>query len=368
MLNCCDHDPQEPHDGCDFGRLFNVEAAPIFAHLYPTTAGAREFSFPAPLTARSCKYHPGFAAARDKREQGHGVGDILIRQAVFESLQGGHLLPALYQPRCPRCQGDVEHFDDFIVMIRAGRFDSITVPARRTSRTAINRQRAVAADGQLYTLEMIEPLDNHRRPTTFRGRVRASPTQLALLAHWLPQLKTIGRGQSSGLGQVRVEARPPQEVPSPLPSLDKRLDEFNRAVQKEWSFYQRVAEVPPLPEGVFFFSLGLSSPASLSWRGLPVTVPPPEMLGFVEGVCLQRAFADYQIKGGWHLGANLPRRTHLTIAMGSVFLYRSEGYTLQELNEQLESIEKNGLGDDRARGLGQVVVCSPFHYQPEVAL
>jgi CRISPR-associated Csx10 family RAMP protein len=368
MLTLCNHGPEGPHDDCDFGRLFSAETAPIFEHLYPTTAGAREFSFPAPLTARSCKYHPGFSAARDKQEQGHGVGDILIRQAVFERLHGEQILPALYQPRCPQCQGDVERFDDFIVLIRADRFDSITVPARRTSRTAINRQRAVAADGQLYTLEMIEPLDNRRRPTTFRGRVRASPPQLAVLAHWLSQLKAIGRSQSSGLGQVKVEVKRPEEISFHLPPLEERLKDFNKAVREEWGFYQRVAGVHPLPEDVFFFSLDLLSPVSLSWHGLPVTAPPPELLGFASGVYMQRAFAGYQIRGGWHMGANLPRRTQLTVTMGSVFLYRSEGYSLQELKERLSSLEQDGIGDDRARGLGRIVVCSPFHYQPEVIL
>jgi CRISPR-associated Csx10 family RAMP protein len=369
MLSACDHPPQGPHDDCDFGRLFGDGVVPVFEHLYPTTAGAREFSFPAPLTARSCKYHPGFVAARDKKEQGHGVGDVLIRQTVFEWLEKkGLLLPALYQPRCPECQEAVERFDDFVLMVRANRFDSIVIPARRISRTAINRQRAVAADGQLYTLEMIEPLDNQRRPITFRGRVRGSPTQLGLLAHWLPRLATVGRGQSTGLGQVNVEVKRPDEITNPLPSLGERLKEFNKAMREEWSFYQRVAGAGPLPEDVFLFSLDLLSPASLTWHGLPVTAPLPEMLGFEKGVRLQRAFADYHMRGGWHLGANLPRRTRLTVTMGSVFLYRSEGYSLPELEERLTSLETSGISNDRARGMGRVLVCSPFHYQPEVTL
>jgi CRISPR/Cas system CSM-associated protein Csm3 (group 7 of RAMP superfamily) len=228
MMAACQHGPEEPHDGCDFGRIFCAETTPVFKHLYPTTAGAREFSFPAPLTARSCKYHPGFAAARNKDDQGHGVGDILIRQMVFEHmLEQGLALPALYQPRCPECPADVDSFDEFVVMIRADRFDSISVPVRRTSRTAINRQRAVAADGQLYTLEMVEPLDRHRRPTVFRGRVRGSPAQLEILNHWLPQVSSIGGSRSRGLGHVSVQAVEPGSAAgslaqAPLPRCHAR--------------------------------------------------------------------------------------------------------------------------------------------------
>jgi CRISPR-associated protein Csx10 len=378
MATRCAHAAHESHENCDFGRLFGSNAVPTFEHLYPTTAGGRELSFPPPLTARSCKYHPGFARGRDKEELGHGVGDILIRQVVFEEMLGASLpLPVLYQPRCPQCQSHVDVYEEFLVMARADLFDNVPVPIRRTSRTAINRQRAVAADGQLYTLESVEPMDDKRRPTTFRGRVRASPEQIEILAHWLPKLAGIGQKQTSGLGKVKIEIKRPGEMPDPLPSLADRIKAFNSKLKEEWEFYERVlaacfpsdtVNIPTLPDDVLFFSVDLLSPASLYWHSLPITSPPPEMLGFSQGVRLQRAFADYQMIGGWHQGAKLPRRTQLAAAMGSVFLYRSEGYTLDELVKQLETIEADGIGADRVRGLGRVVICLPFHYQPEVNL
>lgn len=378
MATQCQHEAHEAHANCDFGRLFGSETMAIFEHLYPTTAGGRELSFPAPLTARSCKYHPGFARGRDKDEQGHGVGDILIRQVVFEEMLRAELpLPALYQPRCPQCQSDVDFYDEFLVMARADLFDSVPVSVRRTSRTAINRQRAVAADGQLYTLEVVEPMDDKRRPTTFRGRVRASPGQIEVLARWLPELAGIGQKQTSGLGQIKVEIKRPGELSDPLPALVDRIRAFNAKLKEEWGFYERVlaagfpsltVKAPTLPNEVLFFSVDLLSPASLSWHSLPITSPPPEALGLGHGVHLQRAFADYQMIGGWHQGAKLPRRTQLAAAMGSVFLYRSEGYSLDELVKQLKTVEADGLGADRGRGLGRVAICLPFHYQPEVNL
>jgi CRISPR/Cas system CSM-associated protein Csm4 (group 5 of RAMP superfamily) len=92
------------------------------------------------------------------------------------------------------------------------------------------------------------------------------------------------------------------------------------------------------------------------------------MLGFSTGVSLVRAVAQFHTLGGWHLGARLPRRTQLVAAMGSVFLYQSRGLSETELVQQLTAIEANGIGGDRARGLGRLAVCLPFHYQAEVNL
>lgn len=375
LLAECRHGLGEPHDGCDFGRLFGGPAAPVFEHLYPTigqdspssTPNLYALPFPAPLTARSCKYHPGFRQAQDKADQGHGVGDLLIRQAVFEEMLDRDLpMPALYKPRCPACGEDAEPYDSFLVMARPGRFDSVSVPIRRTSRTAINRQRAVAADGQLYTLEVVEPQDNQRRPTTFRGRVQAAPEQVAILSQWLPRLAAIGRKQSSGLGHVKVKVGRPGELDDPLPPLAERIEAFNRKYREERASYERDMGLEPLPADTCFFSLDLLSPAALSWRNLPVTGPTAEMLGLGGGVALQRAFAGHGLLGGWHLGAGLPRRTQPVVAEGSVFLYRCQGYSPRQLADRLGRLEIEGIGSDRARGLGRVLVCLSFHYQAEV--
>jgi len=247
-------------------------------------------------------------------------------------------------------------------------YDNIRVPARRTSRTAINRQRAVSADEQLYTLEAIEPQDSHQQPTRFRGQITASPAQAAILKQWLPRLGAIGQGQSRGLGRVTIAVYPPNQVDNPLPSVGERLAHFTTAVRTEWQSWQQQVGIAPLPDDALFFSLTLLAPLSLGRAGLPETLLTPEMLGFTQGVTLERAFTAYQTRGGWHLGAGLPRRTHLMLAAGSVFLYRSDGLAQTDLVQALEQIEQTGLGSPslRRQGFGRLVVCLPFHYLPEV--
>ncbi len=383
MLEACSHPAAGPHPDCDFGRLFDCDQPPVFEHLYATTG--REFSFPTPLTARSCKYHPGFERARKADEQGHGVGDILIRQTVFEIMLQTHLdgklstpLPGLYRPLCPVCGEEVEPFSGTMVILPGTRgdgtpaffYDNVNVPARRTSRTAINRQRAVSADGQLYTLEVIEPQDRHQRRTRFRGQITASPEQTAILRQWLSRLEAIGQGQSRGLGRVKIEMLSPDRVDNPLPSVSDRLAGFTAAVRAVWQTWQQQVGIDPLPDDTLFFCLTLLSPLSLERAGLPETLLTPERLGFNRDVALIRAFTAFQTRGGWHLGAGLPRRTHLMLAAGSVFMYRSEGLDQADLAQALDRIERTGLGNPslRRQGFGRVVVCLPFHYQPEVDL
>ena len=374
-LATCAHDSDEPHAGCAYGRLFGTLAAPVFEHLYPTTRSAREFPLPAPLTARSCKYHPGFKSTEREDEERHGVGDVLIRQTVYEQMLHS-ALPAPYRPCCPEgeCHANVEPFDGFMTVADSGRLDSIAVPVRRTSRTAIDRRRGVAADGQLYTIELIEPSDADGHQTTFRGRVRAEPEQLALLERWLPEVTAIGSSRTRGLGRVAVQVQTPSETVDPFLPLEERLATFNQAVRQEWDFYRRLAEalgrsdVEPLPQDTTFFSLDLLSPAILSWQGMPVTAPPPAMLGLQGQVALVRAFADYAPVGGWHMGARLPRRKQTSVVMGSVFLYQCRGQAEQVWLDGLRDLEANGIGSDRARGYGRVLICRPFHYQAEVQL
>jgi CRISPR/Cas system CSM-associated protein Csm4 (group 5 of RAMP superfamily) len=49
--------------------------------------------------------------------------------------------------------------------------------------------------------------------------------------------------------------------------------------------------------------------------------------------------------------------------MGSVFMYRTEGPSLDDLVAGLQKLENEGLGEERARGFGQVLISSPIHYQ-----
>jgi len=83
----------------------------------------------------------------------------------------------------------------------------------------------------------------------------------------------------------------------------------------------------------------------------------------VDGIQLVRSFARHEVIGGWHWGARLPRPTELATEMGSVFLFRVEGHSQEELMDTLRELERRGVGQQRERGFGQVQICSPFHLE-----
>jgi CRISPR-associated protein Csx10 len=349
--------------GDNFEALFGESATePIFDNLYPSRSGSQ--TCPLPLSARTCKYYPGFQSQEGEH---HGVGDILIRQAVFEAMLDDRVnLPCLYTPLCPECRSDVKPLGGYYEVV-AGQYGRATTPVRRISRTAIDRWRQTAAERLLYTLETVEPGTPGQLPLLFRGAVLCGEDQGAVLERWLPQVKGIGGGRSRGLGNVEVQVLSDRN--GSLPGLRERLEEFDAAVRTEWRFYQRVAGVEPLAADVRFFSLGLLAPAFLTHHSLLATRPALADLGLpVESMQLWRAISQQSVIGGWHMGGRLPRRTALATTMGSVFMYRTEGLSFDDLETGLQKLENEGLGEERARGFGQVLISSPIHYQPEVTL
>jgi CRISPR/Cas system endoribonuclease Cas6 (RAMP superfamily) len=44
-------------------------------------------------------------------------------------------------------------------------------------------------------------------------------------------------------------------------------------------------------------------------------------------------------------------------------LYRARGIARNELANALEQLEARGIGRERARGFGQIHICSPFHLE-----
>ena len=199
-----DHQACPDRDQCDFYRLFSQPPAPIFENCYPTETGSA--SFPLPLTARTCKHKAGFVDP-DEPEEHHGVFDILVRQYIFEAmLDAGVSLPYLYEPRCPECEGKVKPQKEFYGEGRP-KYGLQRAPVGRTTRTAINRQRGVAADEQLYTLETID-LPRPGGYFSLVGSVLVDEGRVELLRDVLLQVRHLGQGRSRGLGRVRVNPVP----------------------------------------------------------------------------------------------------------------------------------------------------------------
>jgi CRISPR-associated protein Csx10 len=322
------------------------------------------------LTARTCKLYPGYDAGDGKTY--HGVYDAMLDQFVYGLLSDpeypmrDRLQPALegtwadlkepLDDACPVCgqaltpaEGTYVHGEGGVPGY-AGR-----VSVRRATHVGINRARAVAEDGLLFTLETIEPLS---AGALFHAQVVTPQACAAVLREHLEGEGYVGRGRSRGLGRVELWVHQERE---PGDGLARRLENFERAVNSVLAPYtSQDRQIEPSLPGALF-SVTLRSPAILESFGRPLARLNPEKLGLPE-VALLQAWARTEVVTGWDGAARLQRRTRLGLQAGSVFLYWIPPEADREsATRQLKKIELEGVGEERARGYGQVAVCAPFH-------
>jgi CRISPR-associated protein Csx10 len=364
-----------------------------------------EVPFIMPATARTCKHYPGFLREEDP-ESGHGVFDTLVRQAAFESVvelaakRSAEAPVYLYDPHCPCCSEKVDAppFQHYALL---GNTHYCARPVeQRLSRTAINRTRWAAQTAQLYTLSLLsqqtqtdlqERLTRVNAVTTLRGEVLASDRHQHTVMAALERIERLGGGRSRGLGRCRIAVSEAPEGDDPLAGADvfaaqveagrfekpekqrnlsDRLRKLNWLLQVERDFWKRTgAEALP---GRWYFTIDLLADAILRDCGLPTLHLSPEMAGFtgdgLPPVSLALAHVNRTYRSGWSGAKGLPRPVHLAAARGSVYFYEvapADRFSVLRLLERLVQLEAEGVGLERERGLGRVMVCAPFHLEIE---
>lgn len=352
--------PPETRDECLFYQLMGEPGHLRFEPAYPVVGTG--YSFPFPLTARTCKLKEGFPEkiTPTEQEKHHGVFDTLVSQFVFEQmLDDGRKVPFIYRSLCPRCGGGVKEatgcygwFTDNDVPLPIPKIDKNIV---RTTHTAINRTRGVAEDAMLYTIEAIQ------KGTTFRGTLWVACDVNGTVEATLTNITRLGRGTSRGRGRVEVT---PHSEPD-LPNLEDRIQALTACIKKERQFYYAVAGQSEeyQPDDAHYFTLDLLSPAVLGDGVTADLLLTPERLGLPKGVEPKRRWVTPEHVGGWWTVAGLPHPTALAAAVGSVYLYRvgREVMTLNALAGRLREIQAQGIGRERDRGYGAVLPCAPFH-------
>ncbi|WP_332635536.1 hypothetical protein [Acetomicrobium sp.] len=64
--------------------------------------------------------------------------------------------------------------------------------------------------------------------------------------------------------------------------------------------------------------------------------------------------------GGFSTAWGLPKPTHLGAAIGSVYVFRTDE-PQDAVVSWLEDLEAKGVGSQTDEGLGEILVCHPFH-------
>ncbi len=337
-----------------FRELFLNEAVS-----YPdlTPRGARVI----PLSALSCKYHPGFE--RDREVRGHGVVDaVLPCLRHFRSHSAG-----IESPLTPcgfsSCRAPLERFSGYYEGTVEGE-RQVTVNRRLLARTAILEGREVAKPAHLYTLDVLA------EGQEFTGDLIAGDSQVTLLQSLLASRPEgwIGTARSRGLGEVELSLIPDDD--GPRASLSQRIEGFNRALG---------------PDGrISSFSITLESDAIvldelLGYRGRPEISDLREAIGMstdaavVERFELIAAWADAHRITGWQAAWGLPKPDEQAIRRGSVFVYglKDNNSALSDperhqLVAALSSLERNGLGERPGEGFGRLRICDEFHWENEL--
>jgi hypothetical protein len=276
-----------------------------------------------PLSARSCKYDPGF------RGEGHGVSDLLLPDRGSEA--------------CPECGQALDYHQGFWhpeSRREAG------VRTRLVTRTAIDPQRGTAKSAQLYSQRVLS------EGQSFLAAVEApddlAPRLIEMLDGGFPAV--VGTGGSRGQGWAEVSRA---ELPAGgRGSARARAERFHAALGRP------VLIVTLLSDGLFQddYLRDSTAPALRDLKELEIDPedwePRPA-----------RAFLDVrQVFGFDGPPLRLPRPPRFAVAAGSAFLY--------EAREGREPAIPEGegagwIGGVCGEGYGRAVLWHPFHLDPE---
>jgi len=118
-----------------------------------------------------------------------------------------------------------------------------------------------------------------------------------------------------------------------------------------------------------YAALTLRSPvAILDVRGLPAERIAADLLRAYHSNVPPglEVLADYSVLEretwtGWSAAWGVPKPVMTVISAGSVIALRAPASERTQLLDYLATLTAEGLGEHRAEGLGEVLVCDPFH-------
>jgi len=242
------------------------------------------------------------------------------------------------------------------------------VGQRVLTRVAINRRRGTAEDGRLYSPLVLSEYTHEKRgatdrPTRFLGAAWL-PADLADPAALIARVDALGGRQSSGLGAVSVEATPQPD--SDAAGVGARVVALTRRFQERASLFQGLT--PRTTWSIAersLFTINLLADAVLFEEGwLPTNLLSPAALHELTGINarLVRAVAAPVEVSGWNVFWQRPKPAVLGTAMGGVYLFEADEPLSDADCAALAALERDGIGERRQEGYGQVRICDELHW------
>ncbi|HEY0134498.1 MAG TPA: RAMP superfamily CRISPR-associated protein [Nannocystis sp.] len=307
-------------DGADFGFLYPVDVS-----------GADGISAPLPITATTCKYEG----------RAHILQDTLLDAllvAHIDAPAAADRVHELTSVRCPHrdCGAPLR-------MCSGNRRRTQPLPTRTLTRVNIERTSGTARDGHLFTQVLLE------RGSTFEGTIRNVPEGTREhLAQALAAPLSLGRGRAHGWGLVDITTSAAPQIPT----VSERGREFDAALKAALTRAQLSTE-----------RVGRLVPVTL----LAPLIPETDDGGGALCAALAPARVFLRIRrftrdGGWDQRGGKMQPAHAVTA-GSVFVLELTDRAWQRDLARLADLERQGIGDRRCQGYGQVLCFDPFILQ-----
>lgn len=348
--------------------------------LYPIGGDdTSQLTLPIPFTARSCKHKPGFANEPSLMRRGHGVLDTLIEVIEEKAMQQARAAGQMATmplgglatcDACPQCQAPLQRFGGYF------EWDQSTTPLQL--RKAPQTLRLLTRTAMLDELESARPAALFGREALeigqkFAGFLDVDTTiqqEVEALLGGGTCLQ-IGAGRTAGLGQVEVlELKPHWDpVQQWLGSVQTRSDAFQQRLSQVIKAQSFLVPITFLTDAILLdrFLRFASAPtptvleAYCELEQVSTTPPPP----LPNNLGLFLAIASSKRIAGWNTASQpaRPRYDDAAVTAGSVFVLAVPPDQASALLALCQWLEKNGLGERKAEGFGQLAVALPFHAQ-----
>jgi hypothetical protein len=223
-------------------------------------------------------------------------------------------------------------------------WSTYTVKRRTVTRTARDHASGRAADGKLFSLEVLDPVldppaSQDCQRLCFYVPVSGDSQQLRPVLQAASAGLAVGGDRSRGFGRLRLVDFQIEPVLEPLAERHARWSEL----------VARYAVPNPEATGVL---LAVGSLA-VSQQRLTAALAALD-LDLIEGV------ARRNVHGGWNAKIQLSRSLSGHFLPGSTFLVAHRGRRESAL-DALAAVEKHGIGPGRADGQGRLIACHPIH-------
>lgn len=306
-----------------------------------------------PNTASSCKDFPGFSNARNK----HGVKDMLLMQ--YKNMHQFKREETL----CPECQALLKPVEPIVEKKADSLQEAQTVSYIQSGHSAIDTQTKTIINGRLYFQSALSP------GKSFKGTIFVKEEVYEkVFAPYVNEtvLLRAGAKKTAGLGELGVKVSAAEtDIPHEL-YLNESED-----FDERWNQFQTVCrEMGLISEEEWMGAVTLMGDAVLMGNDFSYhsDLPPEELFsqGNVPSMKLVHSSVQTKTLAGWNAKWGTALDEEFAVEKGSCYLYQGSREDENQAKKLLQQAEINGIGKRKEAGLGQVVVCHPFHMQTEV--